>query len=239
MNNDILKYINNITSYSKTALNILVNKPKNNEKQILDPLTTIIKIALLYFYTDGTKLSINNNSIDIQESGNFQGLIRWMYGDSRDKLYNLKEPIKNCLKWFPFSKYRNLKIIYTHCILGLEKLKESYSNTSSNITIHIIEYYVKIIQDNLDEIESKLNNKELDINIEQSVILNDKLQKNIKEIWTYKDISLVNNFFEILISRKKENKDINNVFVSLLEFLREKDNKIKLYITKYTTELSL
>ena len=46
MNNDILKYINNITSYSKTALNILVNKPKTNEKQILDPLTTIIKIAL-------------------------------------------------------------------------------------------------------------------------------------------------------------------------------------------------
>ena len=242
MNNDILKYINNISTYGKTALNILINKPKNSEKQILDPLTTLIKIALLHFYTDGTKLSIYNNSIDIQESSNFQGVIRWIYGNSRDKLYNLKEPIKNCLTWFPYSKYKDLKIIYSHAILGLEKLKDSYSQTetgiNTNITTHIIEYYIKIIQDNLNEIKNKLNEKN-NINIEQSVILSDKLQKNIKQIWTKKDIILVNNFFEILVSRKSENKNFENVFMSLLQFLKEKDDKIKLYITKYTTELTL
>ena len=53
INNDLLKYVNNLTIYSKSAINLLLNKNTNNEKQILDPLTTIIKIALLYFYSDG------------------------------------------------------------------------------------------------------------------------------------------------------------------------------------------
>lgn len=235
INNDLLKYVNNLTIYSKSAINLLLNKNTNNEKQILDPLTTIIKIALLYFYSDGSKISINNNSIDIQRSSNIQGIIRWMYGDSRDKLYNLKEPIKNCLLWFPYSKYKNLKIVYTYAIKGLEKLKESYLE-KSNITIHIIEYYIKIIRDNLNQIELDMKKK---TDIEKSIILNDKLQLNIKSIWTSSDITLVNNFFEILITRKNSNNDVENVFMSLLQFLKEKDEKIKKYINKYTTELSL
>ena len=75
--------------------------------------------------------------------------------------------------------------------------------------------------------------------IEKSIILNDKLQLNIKSIWTSSDITLVNNFFEILITRKNSNNDVENVFMSLLQFLKEKDEKIKKYINKYTTELSL
>lgn len=234
INKDITSYLTNVTKYGKTALELLINKD-TNEKQILDPLTTVIKIALLYFYTDGSKLSISNNTVNIHESNTFQGVIRWLYGASRNNLYNLKEPIQNCLKWFPYSRYKNLKIIYSHAILGLEKLKKSYSN-KTNITIHIIEYYIKIIKDNLNETESKLIDN---VDIEQSIILSDNLQKNIKTIWTIKDISLVNNFFEILITRKKENNDIKNVFISLLEFLKEKDEKIKKYIKKYTTELEI
>ena len=238
-NQDIVKYVSNFTDYGKSAIQLLLNKNYETDKQILDPLTTVIKIALLYFYTDGTKLSICDNTINIQEYNNFQGLIRWIYGDSRDKLYNLKEPIKNCLKWFPYSKYKNLKVIYTYAILGLEKLKSSYTVSTTNITIHIIEYYIKIIRDNLDELKLKINDTGKIINMEKSIILNDKLQRDIKHIWTKTDISLINNFFEILIIRKKNSKNIDNVFLSLLEFLKEKDNKIKNYIKKYTTELSL
>ena len=237
-NKEVVKYISNFSGYGKTAIDYILNTNNKLDKQILDPLTTVIKIALLHFYDKGTKLSIYNNTINIQEANIIQGLLRWTQGDSRNKLYNLKEPIKNCLVWFPYSKYNNLKIIYTHAIFGLEKLKNSYSKSSTNITIHIIEYYIKIIRDNLDEMELKLNGTK-NQNIEESIILNDTLQKNIKKIWTVYDISLVENFFKILIKRHDENKDTQHIFLSLLQFLKEKDNKIKEYILKYTTELSI
>ena len=219
MNTDLINYIKNISGYSKTALNYFTQPTNISDKQILDPLTTIIKIALLYFYEDGVKLRIFNNSINIQKGDHFQGIIRWSYGDSRDNLYNLKEPIKNSLTWFPYKRYENLKIIYTYAIKGLEKLKNSYSKSSKNITMHLIEYYIKIIKDHLDDNDSISN----DINIEGSIILNDNLQKNIKKIWTKDDISLIDNFFEILIKRYKNKDENENVFLSLLQFLKEKN----------------
>ena len=230
-NKKIINYIKDISLYGKTAMNIITN-PDKNDKQILDPLTTVIKIALLYFYDNGTKISIKENSIKLQKFDGFQGIIRWIYGDSRDKLYNLKEPIQNCLMWFPFSKYQDLKLIYSYAIKGLEKLKRSYTIDSGNITIHLIEYYIKIINDNLNKKEINLN-----MNLEESIVLNDNLQKSIKEIWTLKDIKLINDFFEILINRENEKKDYENIFLSILEFLKEKDIKVKNYIIKYSTEL--
>jgi len=235
INKDIFKYINNFSGYGKSALDYFLNNKECIDKQILDPLTTVIKIALLSFSENGSKLSIYNNSIKIQKANGLQGLLRWSHGDSRNKLYNLKEPIKNCLIWFPYSKYKNLKIIYTYAIHGLEKLKNSYSLSNTNITSHLIEYYIKILKDNLKEL--KINNEIK--NIEQSIILNDTLHKNIKKIWTKTDIKLIENFFEILIKKYDNNKDIEDIFLSLLQFLNEKDTKIKNFIKKYTTELSL
>lgn len=233
MNGNLIKYITNVSNYGRTAFEYLMHPKNISDKQILDPLTTIIKISLLYFYKDGAKLRIFNNSIDIQKANNFQGILRWSYGESRDKLYNLKEPIRNCLTWFPHQRYPNLKIIYGFAILGLEKLKNSYSQSSKNITIHLIEYYIKIIKDHLE------NTNNDNINIENSIILNDNLQKSIKTIWTKDDIALIDGFFEILIKRSDDGKDINNIFLSLLQFLKEKDNQIKTYIIKYTTELKI
>lgn len=234
LNKDLINYITNFGGYGKSAIEYLLNNKDNNDKQILDPLTTIIKIALLFFHDKGAKLSIYNNSIKIQKANSLQGILRWSHGDSRNKLYNLKEPIKNCLIWFPYSKYKNLKTIYSYAIKGLEKLKFSYSVSNSNITSHLIEYYIKIITDNLNEIELKINNVD---NIEQSIIIKDTLQKNIKKIWTNTDIILIENFFKILIENFDNNKNIENIYLSLLQFLKEKDEKLKSYIKKYTTEL--
>ena len=71
MNDNLKKLfnLNKITNYSKYFFNLFVGKNNKNNKQILDPLTTIIKVALLNFYDVGTKLSIYNNSIEIQELG--------------------------------------------------------------------------------------------------------------------------------------------------------------------------
>ena len=46
--------------------------------------------------------------------------------NNAETLYNIKEPIINCMSWFPYSRYPDLKNIYTYAIKGLEKLKNNY-----------------------------------------------------------------------------------------------------------------
>jgi hypothetical protein len=220
-----------ITDYSSLLMNFL--KKKKSDKQILDPLTTIIKIALLSFYEKGSKLSIINNKICIQEPTFYQGTVRWTYGDSRCKLYNLREPIEYCMLWFPYSRYKELKDIYLLAIDGLKKLKESYNTCDSDdydLIDHLIDYYIKIINENFRNMEKKVNEGLL----EQSVILNDRLQGQIKKIWKKEDILLINGYFNIL---KSNNNNNNRVFDSINVFLDGKDEIIQKFIKKYSTEL--
>lgn len=227
MNDNIKKLfsLNKISNYSKYFFNFFIGKNNKNNKQILDPLTTIIKIALLNFYDVGTKLSISNNSIEIQESNVLQGTIRWGNGSSRTNLHNLKEPIENCLNWFPHSKYNNLEIVYKNAISGLKKLQECYKqNVGDNNVNHLIEYYINIIN-------SKLDNKE-EI-MEKSVILDNTIQRDIKKIWSVNDITLVNTYFKIL----EENNENEKIIKSIYEFLKNKDLTIQNYLKKYITEL--
>jgi len=220
-----------ITDYSSLLMNFF--KKKKSDKQILDPLTTIIKIALLSFYEKGSKLSIINNKICIQEPSFYQGPVRWTYGDSRSKLYNLREPIEYCMLWFPYSKYKELKKIYLLAIEGLKKLKESYNTGDSDdydLIDHLIDYYIKIINENFKNMEKKVKEGLL----EQSVILNDRLQGQIKKIWKKEDILLINGYFDIL---KNDNNNNNRVFDSINIFLDGKDEIIQKFIKKYSTEL--
>ena len=47
-NKDIIKYISNFSGYGKTAVEYFMNNNKY-DKQILDPLTTVIKNSIIIF----------------------------------------------------------------------------------------------------------------------------------------------------------------------------------------------
>ena len=50
---------------------------------ILDPLSTIIKLAIISFKPIGTKISICNNLIGIQEPGLFQPIVRFVFKNNK------------------------------------------------------------------------------------------------------------------------------------------------------------
>lgn len=241
MSGKILSFIKyeKFSDYGKTLFNYLFTKKKNMDKQILDPLTTVIKLALLYFYDNGTKLLIHDNSITLQEPDILQGAIRFRYGNSSKTLHNLKEPIINCMKWFPYSRYEYLKNIYAFAIKGLEKLKNNYDG----VICDSIDNYINLIKNNLIQMEDKLNSSML----EETVILQDKLQSDIKKIWNIEEIKLINNFFVILQQRfdtkniknieNENNKGMINIMNSILVFLNEKDDKVIQYLKEYITKL--
>jgi hypothetical protein len=235
---NFIKY-EKLSDYGKTLFNYLFTKKKSTDKQILDPLTTVIKLALLYFYDNGTKLTIYNNSITLQEPDILQGTIRATYGNSRNTLHNIKEPIINCMRWFPYSRYEELKTIYTYAVKGLEKLKKNYDG----MICDSIDNYINFINNNLIKMEDRLNSSML----EETVVLQDKLQTDIKKIWNLEEITLINTFF-IVLKQRYENKDIENIenvdnkglkniMNSIIVFLNEKDEKVIEFLKEYITKL--
>ncbi len=100
-------------------------KPKENSR--LDPLTTLIKLAILPFKPEGTKLSIDNNYIFYSENTVYQFAIRTYYGDSYNDLRDITKPLHKAVAWyFDDSK---MKYLFESAIIGLEKLKQTYGNT--------------------------------------------------------------------------------------------------------------
>ena len=67
---------------------------------ILDPLSVIIKLAIISNKPIGTKLRIDNNVIYLQEPGLFQGLSRYFYKSNKTNIqYQVYRPTKGLLEW--------------------------------------------------------------------------------------------------------------------------------------------
>ena len=79
--------MNNIISIPDDNLNI------NIKLFLLDPLSVIIKLAILSNKPIGTKLLIHNNIIYFQEPGPFQVLCRVIYKSNKTDLQYMYNPI--------------------------------------------------------------------------------------------------------------------------------------------------
>ena len=116
----------------------------NNEvrKSVLDPLTCIIRCAILSFKPHGTKISIQNNKINYHDPTFLQGTIRWSQGDKREDLHNIYNPILKSTEWYS-KENPDIHNIFRLAKKGLEKLKNSYDNSS--IISHSLELYINIL----------------------------------------------------------------------------------------------
>ena len=57
-----------------------------NNLKVLEPFYAVVKIALLNYYPDNTKISINNNEITFRLPTMYQGILRWSYGEDRSDI---------------------------------------------------------------------------------------------------------------------------------------------------------
>lgn len=109
-----------------------------NNPHMLDPLTTIIKLALLYYKPPGTKIHFGKNKMDFHEPGLFQGLCRQFLHSTKDDIRLLYNPIKcaclqyltpkwnaehpNISKWFVAAQHGLLRSIDTYSFCPLMRL---------------------------------------------------------------------------------------------------------------------
>ena len=159
-------------------------KQTNNlmlQKYILDPLSTIIKLAVLGKKEIGCKILIKNNQIYIQENGFFQGIARYYHGVTKNDIHFLSIPIEiACERYLTIEKVNSIPdiiIIFKCAQNGLNNLMETYE--MHPIIVHCLKYYYTIIDSNLQIIINQ-KIKPSNIDIEYKKINNYELSKPIK-----------------------------------------------------------
>lgn len=154
----------------------------NEKKHILEPLSTVLKLALISYEEEGTKIGICGNSIYIQRPNLLQGTIRYMNGNNREEIHYLLRPIIRCVDLYPAKDDANIQYIYDLAVEGLKKLQRSYGNISSNVC-YTIDLYIAILK----------GKHKVDI------FENDDLHQGdttiFKDLWEIKDITLIANLF--------------------------------------------
>ena len=200
----------------------------NNEvkNSVLDPLTCIIRCAILSYKPVGTKLSINNNKISFVDPNFLQGTIRWTYGDKREDLHNIYNPIVKSTQWYSTENSHILNI-FKLSKKGLEKLKQSYEENS--IITHSLSLYINIMDMFIND------NKKCLRDLSKEDNKDNKIYKELKELWSDSQISIVDN-----ILKQMENDEVNRTewFQAIDIILKSKEKNVYEIIKKNTTTLS-
>jgi len=120
---------------------------------ILDPLSVIIKLAIISNKPVGTKIRIDNNIIVLQEPGPFQALCRYIFKSNKTDIQYLYNPIELACKHYltkhVIQQYPKIKDLFKCAQNGITKLAETYKNCS--IMRFSFNYYFSIISNYLDE----------------------------------------------------------------------------------------
>lgn len=161
-----MESVNNITS----------SVSKND---ILDPLSVIIKLYLYNSKPVGTKISVGNNKIDIQNSTYIQGIWRRYNGDSKNDINILVCPILYaCVYYLSNPELRELYIyIFNEALQALSNLKQTYANTA---IIYNIEHLINIIQSHINEEATKGI-----VNTDTPLYkIKENIYQHLNEVWT-------------------------------------------------------
>ena len=170
-----------MASFIQPSLSILYNtfiynKQKDKVDMILEPLQSMIQLALLSVCPVGTKLRIKENILYLQMPNLAQPLVRWYNADKKDDLYFLYAVIKRFITWYNSTLHAKsimsqelYQLIITMSIEGLNNLFKTYTASDSNTVIHVIQMYKNLLEYNNDKImiEDYIVDGENKINIDE------------------------------------------------------------------------
>ena len=172
------------------------NKQKDKIDMILEPLQSMIQLALLSICPVGTKLRIKENILYLHTPNITQPFIRWYNADKKDDLYFLYAVIKRFIKWYnPVLNNKSImseelyQLIITMSIEGLGNLFKTYTSSDSNTVIHVIQMYKNLLEYNNDKImiedyivDGEKNKINIDEVFEKIIVI---YERNIMEVTYY------------------------------------------------------
>jgi len=185
------------------------NKIDNFHLFVLDPLSVIIKLAILSNKPIGTKIRIDNNIIYLQEPGHFQAFCRYILKNNKTDIQYLYNPIEMACQIYLTKPVitQNPKIpdIFKCAQNGLLKLIETYKHCS---VIRIcINYYFTLISNHLEE----KKNDSLFRKDNMTPFYTPDLMNKLTKIWIQDKIKIVLNLTTYLSSNDNAETDVKSL----------------------------
>ena len=201
--------MNFIITYNMHKLINMSEYTSSKKQMLLEPLTCILRLSLLCYKPEGTKISIVNNSIQYQDSNVYQGFLRSWKGDNREDIHNLYHPILKLMEWYSTDDIM-IQYFVDKCINGLKLLQRTYDEKT--IVIHTFSHYIDIL------------NKKDNIQINTNEI--SPLIEKFKVFWTPDEISMIHKIFIAL-----DNTDNKITYMKCIEdILESKEQKVYEYV---------
>jgi hypothetical protein len=185
------------------------NRPIDQHLFILDPLSVIIKLAILGNKPIGTKICISRNIIYFQDPGIFQGVCRYFMKTNKTDLQYMYNPIeiacqhylsKTCVQQNP-----KLKDLFKCAQNGILKLIDTYKQCS--IMRLCLNYYFSLISNHLDEtcIENLFRKDNM------TPLYTTELVIALNKLWTPERIHIILNLTTYLISSDRADADVKSM----------------------------
>jgi hypothetical protein len=190
------------------------NLPENNENSniklfLLDPLSVIIKLAIIGNKQIGTKVLIQNNVIYLQEPGPFQALCRLIYKSNKTDLQYIYNPIHIACETFlskeAVQKTPRLKNLFICAQNGLKKLTDTYKNCS--IISLCLNYYYAIIT---NHVEQKYNDSIFYKDSLTSFYSKELIEK-LNEQWTQEKIKVILDLISFLTNDTMATENVKSI----------------------------
>ena len=219
-----------LLKYAASGVSMLFTHIKHTDSHIefIDPLCTIFKICLLHYKYIGTKISIKNNTITVQDPSNFQGFQRWMNNDERDQLHHLKLPIfyfKGIVSGHIKIEHLTVKEEYYEyinelAIKGLKRIKLAYDvEKPGSLIKNCIDDYIKTLTTHYTFEDYMTHMRELN----KPTLF--AIYSEYNHLWKMEDFKIIMDLFKK--AEEKEDVHLTNVLANAInQFLIFKDMEI-------------
>ena len=182
----------------------------DDKSYIIDPLTSLCKVAILHFLPEGTKLAINHHTLSVQRYSYAQWMERFKNGDSRYDLSYLETPFLKAIKWYILDTdekaemdeelSNNIRIITTFAVKGLEKLQKNTYHNDRGVKI-TLQYFINLFRDALSGSWNEDNVVKMDYD---NSILSEKIKNNFEP-------QIINSIAQTLTDADKMGKSIEDI----------------------------
>jgi len=193
---------------------------KHNTNIILDPLSVIIKLAIICNKSNGTKILIKDGIVHIQEPGLFQGITRYINKTNRYDLQYLYNPIFFACKYFLNKEARKknpeMVDLFICAQNGISRLIETYKG---NTIIRICLNYCFVILDNyIKEIYNPIFRDD-DI----TKLYTNEILSKLNEIWTPEKMKIVLDMIHFLNDDKSADENVKSLDI----FIQNIDKRMR------------
>jgi hypothetical protein len=185
------------------------NTQINLKTFVLDPLSVIIKLAVIGNKPVGTKILISNNVIYLQEPGPFQALCRVFFKTNKTDLQYMYNPIELACKQFLSKDFvkttPRIKNLFLCAQNGIKRLIETYKINS--IICLTLNYFNVIITNHVEQTYNEtIFNKD-----GMSSLYTKELLEQVFTYWTQEKIKVVLDLISFLTNDKSASSNVKSL----------------------------